>query len=485
MAGGGIPTSLCQFLGQRYPGCVQLEDIHGFEEREEALAVEMAAAAAVAGRLDVLDRSFLLALDYMLQEANRQKDSQVTQCTQPVHLMILLYCTVLRQGAHASWRSLESRCSVDLRKCTPSPNEYCCYCSAVRAASMAPGASQEASPAAAREQVPSSGAPTALSHSAVCCLSFDPTGARLCGHRARRIRIIAAIAHPLDSCAPLPCQVEVLSMLVTTPKMEARLDIIRRSVAAASLGANRAQLEAQVAAQENSAKQSEGNSDVGSANGGTGSSTGRSLGGSGSSTQSVEALSSFPDAPIPVSDRSGPQGLVPQSPSKPGAQTSVPQGFAGQRSSGAPGRPSLRRGIGGMGGESDERGGEGEEEDEEGDGARGPAAVWEEYAPEEAWDLDRGSEDESEGERKRRKVKRRVPAAPLQLIVAQADDIVAVSELGPHVTASLLYLVMSQYPSHSFRFCHCNCDASHQRCTHRWPSGSCRCFGAAAAECSS
>lgn len=55
----------------------QLEDISGFEEREEALAVEMAAAAAVAGRLEVLDRSFLLALDFMTQEADKQHDSKV------------------------------------------------------------------------------------------------------------------------------------------------------------------------------------------------------------------------------------------------------------------------------------------------------------------------------------------------------------------------------------------------------------------------
>jgi len=70
--------------------------------------------------------------------------------------------------------------------------------------------------------------------------------------------------------------------------------------------------------------------------------------------------------------------------------------------------------------------------------------VWEEDAPEEAWDLDRGSEEESEGERKRRKVKRRVPAAPLQQIVAQADDIVAVS--GPCVS---LYLPSA----HSYSRC--------------------------------
>lgn len=219
-------------------------------------------------------------------------------------------------------------------------------------------------------------------------------------------------------------------MLVTTPRKEARLDILRRSVAAASLGANRAQLEAQMAAQDKSTEKSERNSTVGSASGGaTGSAASRKLGGQGvsdttASVRGSEASAFFPDAPIPVSERSGPQGPE----SYPGFQSSRPQDSAEQRklqSAGRPGQASLQRGVlGGGRGEREEE--EGDEEDDE-EGARGPAAVWEEYAAEEAWDLDRGSEGEGEGEGKRRKVKRRVPAAPLQLIVAQADDIVAVS----------------------------------------------------------
>jgi hypothetical protein len=40
-------------------------------EQGEAVAVEMAATGAIGQRLDKLDESFLMALDYMIQQADR------------------------------------------------------------------------------------------------------------------------------------------------------------------------------------------------------------------------------------------------------------------------------------------------------------------------------------------------------------------------------------------------------------------------------
>lgn len=48
-----------------------LEDITQMGEQGEAVAVEMAATGAIGQRLDKLDESFLMALDYMIQQADR------------------------------------------------------------------------------------------------------------------------------------------------------------------------------------------------------------------------------------------------------------------------------------------------------------------------------------------------------------------------------------------------------------------------------
>ncbi|CAI5966176.1 unnamed protein product, partial [Closterium sp. NIES-64] len=48
----------------------------GLEGREEELAVQMAAAAAIAGRVSTLDQSFLVALEFMIGQADANNDSK-------------------------------------------------------------------------------------------------------------------------------------------------------------------------------------------------------------------------------------------------------------------------------------------------------------------------------------------------------------------------------------------------------------------------
>ncbi|CAI5481673.1 unnamed protein product [Closterium sp. Yama58-4] len=54
----------------------QLDEISGLEGREEELAVQMAAAAAIAGRVSTLDQSFLVALEFMMGQADANNDSK-------------------------------------------------------------------------------------------------------------------------------------------------------------------------------------------------------------------------------------------------------------------------------------------------------------------------------------------------------------------------------------------------------------------------
>ncbi|CAI5511682.1 unnamed protein product [Closterium sp. Naga37s-1] len=53
-----------------------LDEISGLEGREEELAVQMAAAAAIAGRVSTLDQSFLVALEFMMGQADANNDSK-------------------------------------------------------------------------------------------------------------------------------------------------------------------------------------------------------------------------------------------------------------------------------------------------------------------------------------------------------------------------------------------------------------------------
>lgn len=50
-------------------------------EKGEAVAVEMAATGAVGQRLDKLDESFLMALDYMIQQADRDDKVLLWECS--------------------------------------------------------------------------------------------------------------------------------------------------------------------------------------------------------------------------------------------------------------------------------------------------------------------------------------------------------------------------------------------------------------------
>jgi hypothetical protein len=61
----------------------QLEDITGLGSEAEEVAVEMAATGAVGQRLDKLDESFLMALDFMIKQADR--DDKVLVCVLVQH----------------------------------------------------------------------------------------------------------------------------------------------------------------------------------------------------------------------------------------------------------------------------------------------------------------------------------------------------------------------------------------------------------------
>lgn len=50
-------------------------------EQGEQVAVEMAATGALGQRLDKLDESFLMALDYMIKQADRDDKVLACECT--------------------------------------------------------------------------------------------------------------------------------------------------------------------------------------------------------------------------------------------------------------------------------------------------------------------------------------------------------------------------------------------------------------------
>ncbi|KAI5064083.1 hypothetical protein GOP47_0020753 [Adiantum capillus-veneris] len=53
-----------------------LEDVEGLDQDEEGVAIHLAAAGAIQQKLDSLDGSFLLALDWMIKEAESDHDDQ-------------------------------------------------------------------------------------------------------------------------------------------------------------------------------------------------------------------------------------------------------------------------------------------------------------------------------------------------------------------------------------------------------------------------
>ena len=57
---------------------MQLDDLTGMGGREEEVAVHMAAAAAVSNRLASLQGNFLLAVDFMMKQAEEKHDPKVT-----------------------------------------------------------------------------------------------------------------------------------------------------------------------------------------------------------------------------------------------------------------------------------------------------------------------------------------------------------------------------------------------------------------------
>ncbi|KAG6556596.1 hypothetical protein Mapa_001537 [Marchantia paleacea] len=71
-----------------------LEDIAGMEKEEEEAAVRMAAAGAVGQKLEKLEGSFLMALDWMIQQSEREKDDK------KVRLLGIIKETVLAQLSH-------------------------------------------------------------------------------------------------------------------------------------------------------------------------------------------------------------------------------------------------------------------------------------------------------------------------------------------------------------------------------------------------
>ena len=56
---------------------MQLEDIQGLDPEDEGIALELAAAGAIQEKLDTLDGSFLLALDWMIKQADSEHDDKV------------------------------------------------------------------------------------------------------------------------------------------------------------------------------------------------------------------------------------------------------------------------------------------------------------------------------------------------------------------------------------------------------------------------
>ncbi|KAL3689144.1 hypothetical protein R1sor_015453 [Riccia sorocarpa] len=71
-----------------------LEDIAGMDNQEEEVAVKMAAAGAVGKKLETLEGSFLMALDWMIQQSEKEKDDK------KVWLLNIIKETVLAQLSH-------------------------------------------------------------------------------------------------------------------------------------------------------------------------------------------------------------------------------------------------------------------------------------------------------------------------------------------------------------------------------------------------
>ncbi|KAL2631263.1 hypothetical protein R1flu_015949 [Riccia fluitans] len=71
-----------------------LEDIAGMEKEEEEAAVRMAAAGVVGKKLANLEGSFLMALDWMIQQSEKEKDDK------KVWLLTVIKETVLGQLSH-------------------------------------------------------------------------------------------------------------------------------------------------------------------------------------------------------------------------------------------------------------------------------------------------------------------------------------------------------------------------------------------------
>ncbi|KAH7445081.1 hypothetical protein KP509_02G105600 [Ceratopteris richardii] len=67
---------LCYFLLLRSGSCLQLSDVEGLDQDKEGLAIHLAAAGAIQQKLDSLDGSFLLALDWMIREAEVENDDE-------------------------------------------------------------------------------------------------------------------------------------------------------------------------------------------------------------------------------------------------------------------------------------------------------------------------------------------------------------------------------------------------------------------------
>lgn len=68
-----------------------LEEIPGFDEGEmEQVAIQVAAAGAVGGKIEVMDRSFLLAIDFMIKESEKEGDSYRKALLEAVKEQVLL-----------------------------------------------------------------------------------------------------------------------------------------------------------------------------------------------------------------------------------------------------------------------------------------------------------------------------------------------------------------------------------------------------------
>ena len=72
-----ISTTISLFHPVSFQSSLQLDDLTGMDGREEEVAVHMAAAAAVSNRLVSLQGNFLLAIDFMMKQAEEKHDPKV------------------------------------------------------------------------------------------------------------------------------------------------------------------------------------------------------------------------------------------------------------------------------------------------------------------------------------------------------------------------------------------------------------------------